>query len=91
MFNETGPEVNVLLRTSFVQRVLLRNTEAPLGPFKPHWHETDITEWTWLKDIRNGPYFGEVADDVRSLFVDLSEDVEDKRLHVKIKRLVVEK
>lgn len=36
------------------------------------------------------PYFGEVADDVRSLFVDFGEDVEDKRLHVKIKRLVVE-
>lgn len=36
-------------------------------------------------------YFGEVADDVRSLFVDLSEDVEDEGLHVKIKRLVVEK
>lgn len=36
-------------------------------------------------------YFGEVADDVRSLFVDLSEDVEDEGLHIKIKRLVVEK
>lgn len=37
------------------------------------------------------PYFGEVADDVRSMFVDFSEDVEDKGLHVEIKRLVIEK
>lgn len=42
------------------------------------------------KTIRNKPYFGEVADDVRSLFVDFSEDVENKRLHIKIKCLVVE-
>lgn len=36
------------------------------------------------------PYFGEVADDVRSVFVDFGQDVEDKRLHVEVKRLVVE-
>lgn len=44
----------------------------------------------YSKNIRNKPYFGEVADDVRSLFVDFSEDVENKRLHIKIKCLVVE-
>lgn len=44
-----------------------------------------------INNSANRPYFGEVADDVRSLFVDFSEDVEDEGLHVKIKRLVVEK
>lgn len=44
-----------------------------------------------IKKIKKRPYFREVADNVRSLFVDFSEDVEDKGLHVKIKRLVVEK
>lgn len=38
----------------------------------------------------DGPYFGEVTNDVRAMFVDFSEDVEDKGLHVKVKRLVVE-
>lgn len=36
-------------------------------------------------------HLGEVADDVRSLFVDFSEDVEDEGLHVKVKRLMVKK
>lgn len=40
--------------------------------------------------IGNGPYFGEVPNNVRSMLVDFSEDVEDKRLDVKVKRLVVE-
>lgn len=38
----------------------------------------------------NRPYFGEVTNDVRSVFVDFGQDVEDKRLHVEVKRLVVE-
>lgn len=38
----------------------------------------------------NRPYFGEVTNNVRSMFVDFSEDVEDKRLDVKVKCLVVE-
>lgn len=41
--------------------------------------------------MKAGPHFGEVADNVGSLFVDLREDVEDKGLHVKVQRLVVEK
>lgn len=35
-------------------------------------------------------YFGEVTNNVRSMFVDFSEDVEDKGLDVKVQRLVVE-
>lgn len=38
----------------------------------------------------NRSYFGEVTNNVRSMFVDFSEDVEDKRLDIKVKRLVVE-
>lgn len=38
----------------------------------------------------NRPHFGEVANNVGSVFVDFSQDVEDKRLHVKVKRLVVQ-
>jgi len=41
--------------------------------------------------LHDGTYFGEVADDVRSLFVDLRENVKDERLHVKIQRLMVKK
>lgn len=36
------------------------------------------------------PYFGEVPNNVSSVFVDLGEDVEDKRLNVEVKCLVVE-
>lgn len=36
------------------------------------------------------PHLGEVTNDVSAMLVDLSQDVEDKRLHVKVKRLVVE-
>lgn len=35
-------------------------------------------------------YLGEVADDVRSLLGDFGQDVEDERLHVKVKRLMVQ-
>lgn len=44
----------------------------------------------WFLPTGNRPYFGEVTNDVRSVFVDFGQDVEDKRLHVKVKRLVVE-
>lgn len=55
-------------------------------------HDAPAHEQTSIMTLlKNRPHFGEVADDVRSLFVDLGEDVEDKRLHVKIKRLVVQK
>lgn len=52
---------------------------------------TNIFQVILIKNIKKRSYFGEVADNVRSLFVDFSEDVEDKGLNVKIKRLVVEK
>lgn len=35
-------------------------------------------------------HFGEVADDVRPLLVDLGQDVEDEGLHVKVQGLVVQ-
>lgn len=38
----------------------------------------------------NRPYFGEVANNVGSVLVDFSQDVEDERLHVEVKRLVVQ-
>lgn len=44
----------------------------------------------WFLPTGNRPYFGEVTNDVRSVFVDFGQDVEDKRLHVEVKRLVVE-
>lgn len=44
----------------------------------------------WFLPTGNRPYLGEVTNDVRSVFVDFGQDVEDKRLHVEVKRLVVE-
>lgn len=40
--------------------------------------------------IRNQPYFGEVPNNVSSVFVDFGKDVEDKWLNVKVKCFVVE-
>lgn len=38
-----------------------------------------------------GQHLGEIANDMGPLPVDLGEDVEDKRLHVEVKSLVVQK
>lgn len=56
--------------------------------------QTGIVSAVYFKGSPLNPmvtYFGEVANNVCSLFVHLSENVEDKRLHVKVQRLVVEK
>lgn len=51
---------------------------------------TDLSLFLSLYKLRVFPDLGEVSDDVRPLSVHLGEDVEDKGLHVEVKRLVIQ-